>query len=199
MSPTRSPMRSTGCVARPSRWRCPASAPSARRSRIRSGPASPPRRTQLRCRREIDRICQRIGVAADPRKFMPHVTLARLQEHQPDRRRALSFGARQFLHRAVPGRPLRADVVARFGRRRALYRRGGLAAGRRRCRASRAWRPAPPTPRGSCGRRHGARETDQSSHRAGAGRRCRAGRLPATGCRSRGPSPSRISARRSPS
>jgi 2'-5' RNA ligase len=30
---------------------------------------------------EIDRICQRLGVPSDPRKFMPHVTLARL--HNP--------------------------------------------------------------------------------------------------------------------
>jgi 2'-5' RNA ligase len=28
---------------------------------------------------EIERICQRIGVPSDPRKFMPHVTLARLK------------------------------------------------------------------------------------------------------------------------
>lgn len=28
---------------------------------------------------EIERICQRLGVAADPRKFVPHVTLARLK------------------------------------------------------------------------------------------------------------------------
>ena len=102
---------------------------------------------------EIDRICQRLGVAADPRKFMPHVTLARLTQLEPDRCRAISFGARQFLDRAVPGRPLRADVVARFGRRRALHRRGGLAAGGRRMPRRRAWPPAPPTPRGSCGRR----------------------------------------------
>jgi 2'-5' RNA ligase len=32
---------------------------------------------------EIDRICQRLGVAADPRKFMPHVTLARLRNTNP--------------------------------------------------------------------------------------------------------------------
>ncbi len=31
---------------------------------------------------EIDRICQRLGVPSDPRKFMPHVTLARL--HNPN-------------------------------------------------------------------------------------------------------------------
>lgn len=28
---------------------------------------------------EIDRICQRLGIAPDPRKFTPHVTLARLR------------------------------------------------------------------------------------------------------------------------
>jgi 2'-5' RNA ligase len=32
---------------------------------------------------EIERICQRIGVAADPRKFVPHVTLARLKNANP--------------------------------------------------------------------------------------------------------------------
>ena len=32
---------------------------------------------------EIDRICQRLGIAADPRKFTPHVTLARLRNSSP--------------------------------------------------------------------------------------------------------------------
>jgi len=32
---------------------------------------------------EIDRICQRLGVPSDPRKFMPHVTLARLRNASP--------------------------------------------------------------------------------------------------------------------
>ena len=32
---------------------------------------------------EIERICQRIGVAADPRKFVPHVTVARLKNTSP--------------------------------------------------------------------------------------------------------------------
>ena len=32
---------------------------------------------------EIDRICQRLGLPADPRKFMPHVTLARLRNSSP--------------------------------------------------------------------------------------------------------------------
>ncbi|WP_378946793.1 RNA 2',3'-cyclic phosphodiesterase [Mesorhizobium sp. ANAO-SY3R2] len=32
---------------------------------------------------DIERICQRVGVAADPRKFTPHVTLARLRNTSP--------------------------------------------------------------------------------------------------------------------
>ena len=32
---------------------------------------------------EIDRICQRLGIAADARKFTPHVTLARLRNTSP--------------------------------------------------------------------------------------------------------------------
>jgi 2'-5' RNA ligase len=32
---------------------------------------------------EIDRICQRLGIAPDPRKFTPHVTLARLRNTSP--------------------------------------------------------------------------------------------------------------------
>ena len=33
---------------------------------------------------EIERICQRIGLPPDPRKFMPHVTLARLKSCRVD-------------------------------------------------------------------------------------------------------------------
>lgn len=32
---------------------------------------------------EIERICQRLGLPADPRKFVPHVTLARLRNAAP--------------------------------------------------------------------------------------------------------------------
>lgn len=32
---------------------------------------------------EIERICQRIGIPSDPRKFTPHVTLARLRDVSP--------------------------------------------------------------------------------------------------------------------
>ena len=33
---------------------------------------------------EIERICQRIGLPSDPRKFMPHVTMARLRSSRLD-------------------------------------------------------------------------------------------------------------------
>ena len=33
---------------------------------------------------EVERICQRIGLQPDPRKFMPHVTLARLRSSRLD-------------------------------------------------------------------------------------------------------------------
>ena len=33
---------------------------------------------------EIERICQRLGLPADPRKFIPHVTLARLKNASPE-------------------------------------------------------------------------------------------------------------------
>jgi RNA 2',3'-cyclic 3'-phosphodiesterase len=33
---------------------------------------------------EIERICQRLGLHADPRKFTPHVTLARLRNVHPE-------------------------------------------------------------------------------------------------------------------
>ncbi|MGO4835824.1 RNA 2',3'-cyclic phosphodiesterase, partial [Rhizobiaceae sp. 2RAB30] len=32
---------------------------------------------------EIERICQRLGLPSDPRKFAPHVTLARLKNGNP--------------------------------------------------------------------------------------------------------------------
>jgi 2'-5' RNA ligase len=32
---------------------------------------------------EIDRLCMRLGIGADPRKFVPHVTLARLRNSSP--------------------------------------------------------------------------------------------------------------------
>ena len=100
---------------------------------------------------EIDRICQRLGCR---RSAQIHAACdaGAAAQFEPDRCRALSFGARQFLHRAFPRRAVRADVVARFGRRRTLCHRGGLAARRQRRAPVEPVAPTLPTHRGSCGR-----------------------------------------------
>ncbi len=166
---------------------------------------------------EIDRICQRLGIPADPRKFTPHVTLARLRNSSPARRRDISVGARQFLDRAVPGRALRADVVARFGRRRPLCHRGSLAAGRRRpARLASVLRrcsveldrpvETPFRLRLGCANCPAEQEFVMAREKLDGWRRWtrrwpswKDGALPATAFRSVVPSPSRISARPSPS
>ncbi|HEX2020592.1 MAG TPA: RNA 2',3'-cyclic phosphodiesterase [Aurantimonas sp.] len=56
---------------------------------------------------EIDRICRRLGLPADQRKFMPHVTLARLRQPKPED--VARFLARNGGFRTPPIR------VARFG------------------------------------------------------------------------------------
>lgn len=48
---------------------------------IWAGVSAPPDLAALQA--EIDRICQRLGVPSDPRKFVPHVTLARLHNPSP--------------------------------------------------------------------------------------------------------------------
>ena len=47
-----------------------------------AGVSTPPELFQLQA--EIERICQRIGLPSDPRKFTPHVTLARLRSTPVD-------------------------------------------------------------------------------------------------------------------
>ncbi|OLP56080.1 2'-5' RNA ligase [Rhizobium rhizosphaerae] len=47
-----------------------------------AGVTTPPELFQLQA--EIERICQRIGLPSDPRKFTPHVTLARLRSTPVD-------------------------------------------------------------------------------------------------------------------
>jgi 2'-5' RNA ligase len=47
-----------------------------------AGVAASPDLTALQA--EIERICQRLGLPSDPRKFMPHVTLARLRNASPE-------------------------------------------------------------------------------------------------------------------
>ncbi len=47
-----------------------------------AGAASSPELNALQA--EIERICQRLGLPADPRRFTPHVTLARLKNASPE-------------------------------------------------------------------------------------------------------------------
>lgn len=42
-----------------------------------------PKPDLLQLQAEIERICQRLRLPADPRKFVPHVTLARLKNAEP--------------------------------------------------------------------------------------------------------------------
>lgn len=48
---------------------------------VYAGAAASPDLSALQA--EIERICQRLGLPADPRKFTPHVTLARLRNASP--------------------------------------------------------------------------------------------------------------------
>ena len=106
---------------------------------------------------EIERICQRIGVAADPRKFVPHVTLARLKNTSP-------IDVAHYLS----ARGNFSTAPFRVGRFVLMSSRDSVGGGPYiveeawpltgvGCRASRAWRQAPPTHRGSCDRRSGSR------------------------------------------
>ncbi|MEF2553565.1 RNA 2',3'-cyclic phosphodiesterase [Aurantimonas sp. A2-1-M11] len=56
---------------------------------------------------EIDRICRRVGLPADPRKFVPHVTIARLR--QPKAADVARYLAGRGSFRTLPFR------VSRFG------------------------------------------------------------------------------------
>ena len=98
-------------------------APWSRRSRRR--------RAVMELQAEHERLMQRIGIEPEGRKFTPHVTLARLRDTS-SREVAEYLSARGGVPlRAVPGVALRAVLVARLGRRRAVCGRGGLSAGAR--------------------------------------------------------------------
>ena len=72
---------------------------------------------------------QRIGLEPEGRKYTPHVTLARLRDSSS--REVADYLAARGLFRSLPfrGLALRAVLLARLGRRRALCGRGGLSAG----------------------------------------------------------------------
>ena len=88
-----------------------------------------PAQALMELQAEHERLMQRVGLEPEGRKFTPHVTLARLREFVEPAGRRLSGGARAVPLAAVQGLALRAVLVARVGRRRALCGRGRLSAG----------------------------------------------------------------------
>ena len=78
---------------------------------------------------EHERLMQRVGLEPEGRKFTPHVTLARLRDSSS--REVAEYLSTRGGFRSLPfhGVALRAVLVARLGRRRALCGRGGLSAG----------------------------------------------------------------------
>ena len=89
-----------------------------------------PSRPLIELQAELERLMQRIGLDPEGRKFTPHVTLARLRDaSNQDVADYLSVRG-YFPTRAFIGLPLRAVLLARLDRRRALCGRGFLRAER---------------------------------------------------------------------
>ena len=79
-----------------------------------------PAQALMELQAEHERLMQRVGLEPEGRKYTPHVTLARLRDSS-SRQVAEYLSARGlFRTAAVPGLALRAVLVARLGRRRAL-------------------------------------------------------------------------------
>ena len=89
-----------------------------------------PSRPLIELQAELERLMQRIGLDPEGRKFTPHVTLARLRDaSNQDVADYLSVRG-YFPTPGVHGVALRAVLVARLHRRRALCGRGFLRAER---------------------------------------------------------------------
>ena len=89
-----------------------------------------PSRPLMELQAELERLMQRIGLDPEGRKFTPHVTLARLRDaSSQDVADYLSVRG-YFPTRTFTAVALRAVLVARLGRRRALCGRGLLRAER---------------------------------------------------------------------
>ena len=105
-----------------------------------------PSRPLIELQAELERLMQRIGLDPEGRKFTPHVTLARLRDaSNQDVADYLSVRG-YFPTRVFMADALRAVLLARLHRRRALCGRGFL-------RAERVRRRAPDAARPSAGRR----------------------------------------------
>ncbi len=95
-----------------------------------------PSRPLIELQAELERLMQRFGLDPGGRKFTPHVTLARLHDaSSQDVADYLSVRG-YFPSQGVHGRALRAVLVPRLHRRRALCGRGFLRAERVRGRCS---------------------------------------------------------------
>ena len=101
---------------------------SAGASRARWSRRWRPRPALMELQAEHERLMQRIGLEPEGRKYTPHVTLARLRETSS--RQVADYLALRAPYplAAVPGLALRAVLLARLGRRRALRGRGRLSA-----------------------------------------------------------------------
>ena len=89
-----------------------------------------PSRPLIELQAELERLMQRLGLDPEGRKFTPHVTLARLHDaSSQDVADYLSVRG-YFPSRTFHGVALRAVLVARLHRRRALCGRGFLRAER---------------------------------------------------------------------
>lgn len=91
---------------------------------------------------DIDRICKRVGLAPDPRKFMPHVTLARLKNARLDdvvhylsgrgNFHTMSFNVGRFVlmssKESVGGGPYLTEEVFHLSENRSAFAYGEMAA-----------------------------------------------------------------------
>ena len=87
-----------------------------------------PSKPLIELQAELERLMQRVGLDPEGRKFTPHVTLALAARRLLPGRRGLSVDPRLFPHQGVQGRALRAVLVPRLDRRRAVCRRGAVRA-----------------------------------------------------------------------
>jgi 2'-5' RNA ligase len=88
-----------------------------------------PSRPLIELQAELERLMQRFGLDPEGRKFTPHVTLARLRDASNQDVADYLSGA-LFPDPGVHGLALRAVLLARLHRRRALCGRGFLCAER---------------------------------------------------------------------
>ena len=82
------------------------------------------------CNRSMNASCRCLACRPEPRRFTPHVTLARLKDPGPRRPAALSGQPQPLCQPALRSQPFRAVLVAAVARRRALCGREFLCHGR---------------------------------------------------------------------